>query len=118
MIWMDYLLAVLVGGIGMLGLLELTADIVTLNNEAYEMTLGLFILDEMAALSRLQVTEGVPLSQWCAALPDALRESHCRGLSDWLDRLAQSELRIASDGRMALAWLSSSGERMELAQPL
>jgi hypothetical protein len=115
---MDYLLAVLVGGIGMLGLLELTADIVSLNTEAYEMTLALFILDDMAVLSRLQVAEGVPLSQWCAVLPEAVRDSHCRGLSDWLGRLAQSELRIASDNRIALAWLSSSGERMELALPL
>lgn len=118
MIWVDYLVAVLVGSVGMLGLSELTFDVVTLNTQAYEITLALFILNEITALSRLGVDDGVPLSAWCLALPDAVRDAHCHGLEEWLGRLAQSELRIAPDAQIVLEWLSSSGERVELTQPL
>ena len=118
MIWVDYLVAVLVGGVGMLGLSELTVDVVTVNTQAYEVTLAVLILNEMATLFWLGADDTVPLSAWCAALPDAVREAHCDGLREWLDRLAQSELRIAPDARIVLGWLSSSGERIELAQSL
>ena len=52
MSWMDYLLAVLVGCAGMLGLFKLAVDVVTLNLEAYEITLATLILAEAIALSR------------------------------------------------------------------
>jgi hypothetical protein len=117
-IWADYLVAVLVGCVGMLGLSELTVDVVTLNTQAYEVTLAMLILNEMATLFWLGAGDTTPLSAWCAVLPDAVREAHCDGLREWLDRLAQSELRIAPDARIVLGWLSSSGERIELTQSL
>jgi len=117
-IWMDYLLAVLVGSAGMLALFELTLDVVTLNTQAYEITLAVLILKEVAALSWLCAEDGVPLSAWCAALPDSVREAHCNGLREWLGELAHSELRIVSDTWIVLDWLSSSGERVELTHPL
>ena len=67
---MDYLLAVLVGCAGILGLSEFTFDIVMLNTQAYEITLGILTLSEAVALSRFGVTDGVPVSKWCAALPE------------------------------------------------
>ena len=118
MIWADYLVAVLVGCVGMLGLSELTVDVVTLNTQAYEVTLAMLILNEMATLFLLGADNTAPLSAWCAVLPDAVREAHCDSLREWLDRLAQSELRITPDARIVLGWLSSSGERIELTQSL
>ena len=115
---MDYLLAVLVGCVGILGLSELTFDIVVLNTQAYEMTLGILTLSEAVALSRFGVTEGSPVSEWCAALPEQLRDRHCDVLNDWLGMLMESQLRITPEGLVILGWLSSSGEYLELSQPI
>lgn len=117
-IWMDYLLAVLVGSIGMLGLCELTFDIVALNTEAYQMTLAGLILSETVALFRLGITDGSPWPHWCAALPIDMRDSHCGVLSDWLGLLTQSDLRITPDGLIVLGWLSPSGNYLQLTQTL
>ena len=117
-IWMDYLLAVLVGCVGILGLSEITFDIVVLNTQAYEMTLGILTLSEAVALSRFGVTEGSPVSEWCAALPEQLRDRHCNVLNDWLGMLMESQLRITPEGLVILGWLSSSGEYLELSQPI
>jgi hypothetical protein len=102
----------------MLGLSELTVDVVTLNTQAYEVTLAMLILNEMATLFWLGADDTVPMLAWCGVLPDAVREAHCDGLREWLERLAQSELRITPDARIVLGWLSSSGERIELTQSL
>lgn len=118
MIWMDYLLAVLVGCVGILGLSEITFDIVVLNTQAYEMTLGILTLSEAVALSRFGVTEGSPVSEWCGALPEQLRDRHCNVLNDWLGMLMESQLRITPEGLVILGWLSSSGEYLELSQPI
>mgnify|MGYP001196470056 FL=1 len=115
---MDYLLAVLVGCVGILGLSELTFDIVVLNTQAYEMTLGILTLSEAVALSRFGVTEGSPVSEWCAALPEQLRDRHCDVLNDWLGMLMESQLRITPEGLVILGWLSSSGEYLELSQAI
>jgi hypothetical protein len=115
---MDYLLAVLVGCAGILGLSELTFDIVMLNTQAYEMTLGILTLSEAVALSRFGVTDGIPVSEWCAALPEQLRDRHCDVLNDWLGALMESRLRITPEGLVMLGWLSSSGEYLELSQPI
>ncbi|MDA8619671.1 hypothetical protein N9L28_02800 [Luminiphilus sp.] len=114
---MDYLLAVLVGCAGILGLSELTFDIVMLNTQAYEITLGILTLSETVGLSRFGVTEGIPGSEWCAALPEQLRDRHCDVLNDWLGALMESQLRITSEGLVILSWFSSSGEYLELSQP-
>ncbi|MDG1684397.1 MAG: hypothetical protein P8J81_07605 [Luminiphilus sp.] len=115
---MDYLLAVLVGCVGILGLSEITFDIVVLNTQAYEMTLGILTLSEAVALSRFGVTEGSPVSEWCGALPEQLRDRHCNVLNDWLGMLMESQLRITPEGLVILGWLSSSGEYLELSQPI
>lgn len=118
MMWMDYLLAVLVGCVGMLGLYELTADIILLNTDAYEMTLASLILSEAAALSRFGKIEGSLLHEWCANLPAPLGDSHCSSLTEWLSVLTQSQLRMSPDGRASLQWLSSAGDYLEWTQPL
>jgi hypothetical protein len=118
MSWMDYLLAALVGCAGMLGLSELAGDLVALNREAYEITLATLILAEAMALSRIGTLGGVPLSQWCMPLPDHLRYDHCAAMSEWLSALNQSQLQATADGRVALRWISSTGDYLELIQPL
>ena len=118
MSWMDYLLAVLVGCAGMLGLFKLAVDVVALNREAYEITLATLILAEAIALSRFGRLDGVPLSQWCVPLPDHVRDDHCGVLREWLGALNQSHLEATADGRIALRWLSPTGNYLELIQPL
>ncbi len=116
--WVDYLLAVLVGCIGLLGLYDLTSDIISLNTQAHEMTLAFMILSETVALSRLAMIDGRPPSEWCLGLPDALRSSHCSVLNAWLDALTQSQLLMTPEGRVALQWVSSAGDHLEYMRPL
>jgi hypothetical protein len=39
-------------------------------------------------------------------------------LNDWLGALMESRLRITPEGLAMLGWLSSSGEYLELSQPI
>ena len=118
MMWMDYLVAVLVGCVGMLGLYELTADIILLNTDAYEMTLASLILSEAVALSRFGKFEGRLLPEWCANLPAPMGDSHCSSLTEWLSVLTHSQLQMSSEGLTSLQWLSSAGDYLEWTQPL
>ena len=108
--WIDYLLATLVGCLGIWGLLQWATDIIALNTLAHELTLAGWIIEDVSALLSLTSIRTHSLSELCLHLPVVIRDTHCPLLSDWLARLSESRIDLVAGDSVRLQWRDHTGE--------
>ena len=107
--WVDYLIATLVGCLGIWGLLQWATDIIALNTLAHELTLAGWIIEDVSALLNLTSIRTHSLSDLCVPLPAVIRDTHCPLLSDWLARLSESRIDLVAGDSVRLQWRDAAG---------
>jgi len=108
--WIDYLIATLVGCLGIWGLLQWATDIIALNTLAHELTLAGWIIEDVSALLSLTSIRTHSLSELCLHLPVVIRDTHCPLLGDWLARLPESRIDLVVGDSVRLQWRDHTGE--------
>ena len=108
--WIDYVIATLVGCLGIWGLLQWATDIIALNTLAYEFTLAGWIIEDVSALLSLTSIRTHSLSELCLHLPVVIRDTHCPLLGDWLARLPESRIDLVVGDSVRLQWRDHTGE--------
>ena len=108
--WIDYLIATLVGCLGIWGLLQWATDIIALNTLAHEFTLAGWIVEDVSALLSLTSIRTHSLSELCLHLPVVIRDTHCPLLGDWLARLPESRIDLVVGDSVRLQWRDHTGE--------
>jgi len=108
--WIDYLIATLVGCLGIWGLLQWATDIIALNTLAHEFTLAGWIIEDVSALLSLTSIRTHSLSELCLHLPVVIRDTHCPLLGDWLARLPESRIDLVVGDSVRLQWRDHTGE--------
>ena len=108
--WVDYLIATLVGCLGIWGLLQWATDIIALNTLAHELTLAGWIIEDVSALLNLTSIRKHSLSDLCLQIPAVIRDTHCPLLSDWLATLPDSRIDLVASDSIRLQWRDHTGE--------
>jgi hypothetical protein len=101
----EYLVAVGVATLGMLGLLHLASEIAALQATSYQMTVAGWLLEEWAAMVRLAGGQSRSLTRLCSSLPDPSVVEHCSIIEAWLQGLPDSILQARPDGSLRIDWL-------------
>ena len=112
--WVVYGIAASIGFAGLLGLVQLAGELTALSTSAYQLTMGGFLLDELAALS---LWEGVSLAsavQLCGLVEWGTQVLPCGMAEGWLAVLPQGRLSTAADGSVSLTWQQMDGSVMAI----
>ena len=108
----DYLIAATIGFAGMLGVLHLGTEIITLNEQTFQITMAEAILRELSVLARLvDVTPSDTLEN-CASPADHPSEATCRMVSEMLPVLRDHYLQVLPGGALELSWTPALGDQL------
>jgi hypothetical protein len=101
----EYLVAVSIATLGMLGLLHLASEIAALQATSYQVTVAGWVLEEWAAMVKLAGGQSRSLTSLCNSPPDPSVAEHCSIIEIWLQDLPDSILRARPDGSLRIDWL-------------
>ena len=114
--WVDYGIAACIGFAGLLGLMQLTAELTALSMSAYQLTMAGFLLDELAAVSSWEGVSLTSAAQLCGPSEWGTQALHCGMIEAWLRALPQGDLSAAADGWVSLTWQQMDGSLMVITR--
>ena len=112
----DYLIAAAIGFAGMLGMLHLGAEIITLNEQTFQITMAEAILRELSVLAHLADTTPSDAKETCAGPIGFPFEATCRTILEMLPALPDHRLKLLAGGALELSWTPSSGNQLSVAR--
>lgn len=108
----DYLIAATIGFAGMLGVLHLGSEIITLNEQTSQITLAEATLRELSVLSHLVEATPSGALERCARPTGSPFEATCRMILQTLSTLPDHRLQVLASGALELTWTPSSGDQL------
>ena len=112
----DYLIAAAIGIAGMLGVLHLGTEIITLNEQTFQITMAEAILRELFVLSHLSAAIPSDAMEICAGPIGLPYEATCRMILEMLPALPDHRLKLLAGGALELSWTPSSGDQLSVAR--
>jgi Tfp pilus assembly protein PilV len=106
---LEYLVAAVLGVAGMLALLNLAGDVVTLENRILQQTAAHTVLRELTALQRFAEYDPAEFQTLCESGPIQTLGQTCRSIDRWLMYLPDHYLAQRSDGVIELSWQQVDG---------
>ena len=108
----DYLIAAAIGFVGMLGVLHLGAEIITLNEQAFQITMAEAILRELSVLSHLVDVTPVYTLERCASPAGPPFEATCPIVLESLSTLPDHRVQVLTGGVLELTWTPAFGDQL------
>ena len=108
----DYLIAATIGFAGMLGVLHLGAEIITLNEQTSQITMAETILRELSLLSHLVDATPSHALEMCAQPTGSPFEATCRMIVQTLSTLPDHRLQVLTGGVLELSWTPAFGDQL------
>jgi hypothetical protein len=118
---MDYLIASVIGVAGMLGLLQLGAEVTALHQQSFQLSVAESVVRELSSLLRFVEMGSVISLEVCTNPTGPPFEDTCRMVTDWLSFLPEYRLDALAEGDIKLSWRHADGDRLSLrfaARPL
>ena len=112
----DYLIAATIGFAGMLGVLHLGAEIITLNEQTVQITLAEATLRELSVLSHLVDATPSGALEMCANPTDSPFEPTCRMVLETLSTLPDHRLQVLEGGGLGLSWTPALGDQLTVGR--
>ena len=108
----DYLIAATIGFAGMLGVLHLGAEIITLNEQTFQITMAETILRELSVLSHsIDATPSHAL-KICASPAGPPFETTCPMVLETLSTLPDHRLQVLTGRVLELTWTPAFGDQL------
>ena len=111
---MDYLIASAIGFAGMLGLLQLGAEVTALHQQSFQLSVADSVVRELATLMQIVGVGPVVSLEMCAEPKASMFEDTCRMVTEWLPFLPEYQLDAFAEGHIELSWRHADGERSSL----
>ena len=108
----DYLIAATIGFAGMLGVISLSAEIITLNEQTFQITMAEAILRELSVLAHLVDTTPSGALEMCAHSTGSPFELTCRMVLETLSTLPDHRLQVLPGGALELTWTPTFGDQL------
>ena len=108
----DYLIAAAIGFAGMLGVLHLGAEIITLNEQTVQITMAEAILRELSVLSHLIDATPSHALERCASPSGPPLEPTCPMMLETLSTLPDHRLQVLTGGELELTWTPAFGDQL------
>ena len=108
----DYLIAATIGFAGMLGVLYLGAEIITLNEQTVQITMAETILRELSVLSHLLGANPSDTLERCASPAGPPFETTCPMVLETLSTLPDHRLGLLAGGVLELSWTPAFGDQL------
>ena len=108
----DYLIAATIGFAGMVGMISLSAEITTLNEQTFQITMAEAILRELAVLSHLLGANPSDTLERCASPAGPPFEPTCPMVLETLAMLADHRLQVLAGGVLELSWTPTFGDQL------
>ena len=108
----DYLIAATIGFAGMLGVLHLGAEIITLNEQTFQITMAEAVLRELSVLTRLVDATPSDALEMCAKPTGSPFEATCSMVLETLSTLPDHRLRVLTGGALELTWTPAFGDQL------
>ena len=108
----DYLIAAAIGFAGMLGVISLSAEITTLNEQTFQITMAEAILLELSVLSHLLGANPSDTLERCASPTGPPFEATCRMVLETLSTLPDQRLQVLTGGALELTWTPALGGQL------
>ena len=108
----DYLIAAAIGFAGMLGVLHLGAEIITLNEQTVQITMAEAVLRELSVLSHLIDATPSHALKICASPAGPPFGVTCPMVLETLSTLPDYRLKGLADGVLELSWTPTFGDQL------
>ena len=108
----DYLIAAAIGFAGMLGVLHLGAEIITLNEQTVQITMAEAILRELSVLSHLIDATPSHALERCASPAGPPFGVTCPMVLETLSTLPDYRLKELTGGVLELSWTPAFGDQL------
>ena len=108
----DYLIAATIGFAGMLGVLHLGAEIITLNEQTVQITMAEAILRELSVLSHLVDATPSDALERCASPAGRPFGVTCPMVLETLSTLPDYRLKELTGGVLELSWMPAFGDQL------
>ena len=108
----DYLIAATIGFAGMLGVLHLGAEIITLNEQTFQITMAEAVLRELSVLSHLIDATPSHALKICASPTGPPFETTCPMVLQTFTTLPDHRLQVLASGALEVSWTPSSGHQL------
>ena len=108
----DYLIAAAIGFAGMLGVLHLGAEIITLNEQTFQITMAEASLRELSVLSHLLGANPSDTLERCASPTGPPFETTCPMVLETLSTLPDHRLQVLTGGVLELSWTPAFGDQL------
>ena len=108
----DYLIAAAIGFAGMLGVLHLGAEIMTLSEETFQITMAEAILRELSVLSHFIDATPSDALELCAQPTGSPFVATCPMVLETLSTLPDHRLQVLTDGALELTWTPAFGDQL------
>ena len=108
----DYLIAATIGFAGMLGVLHLGAEIITLNEQTFQITMAEAILRELSVLSHLIDATPSHALEICASPAGPPFGVTCPMVLETLSTLPDYRLKELTGGVLELSWTPAFGDQL------
>ena len=108
----DYLIAVAIGFAGILGVLHLGAEIITLNEQTVQITMAEATLRELSVLSHLVGATPFDALEICGSSIDPRLEATCRMVLETLSALPDHRLELLAGGTLELSWTPAFADQL------
>ena len=112
----DYLTAAVIGFAGMLGVLNLGAEIITLNEQTFQITMAEAVLRELCVLARLVDATPSDMLKMCASPIDSPFAATCRMVLETLSTLPDHRLQVLEGGGLGLSWTPALEDQLTVGQ--
>ena len=112
----DYLIAATIGFAGMLGVISLSAEITTLNEQTFQITMAEAILHELAVLSHLLGANPSDTLERCASPSGPPLEPTCPMMLETLSTLPDHRLQVLTGGVLELTWTPAIGDQLTVSR--
>lgn len=108
----DYLIAAAIGFAGMLGVLHLGAEIITLNEQTVQITMAEAILRELSVLSHLIDATPSQALERCASPAGPPFGVTCPMVLETLSTFPDYRLQVLTGGVLELSWTPAFGDQL------
>ena len=108
----DYLIAAAISVAGMLGVLHLGAEIITLNEQTVQITMAEAILRELFVLSHLLGANPSDTLEMCAGPTGSPFEATCRMVLQTLPTLPDHRVEVLAGGALELSWTPAFADQL------
>ena len=111
---LEYLVAAIVGVVGMLSLLHMAGDVVTLESRILQQTAAQTVLRELTVLHQFAEYGPAEFQTLCESASSHTLGPTCRSIDRWLLYLPDHHIAQRLDGVIELSWQPADGARATL----